>query len=62
MELETCKGILKANDLSNVSNVVLLHLSKDNGDEPRFITDVQKATGKMVYVAKPGLTIHLDGL
>lgn len=62
MELETCKGILMANDLSNVSNVVLLHLSKDNGDEPRFITEVQKATGKLVYVAKPGLTIHLDRL
>lgn len=62
MELETCKGILMANDLSNVSNVVLLHLSKDNGDEPRFITEIQKATGKLVYVAKPGLTIQLDKL
>lgn len=62
MELDTCKEILKTNDLSNVSNVVLLHLSKDNGDEPRFISEVQKVTGKVVYVAKPGLTIHLDRL
>lgn len=60
MELETCKGILAANDLSNVSNVVLLHLSKDNGDEPVFISEIQKATGKVVYVAKPGLTIQME--
>lgn len=62
MELETCKGILKANDLSNVSNIVLLHLSENNGDEPVFTSEIQKATGKVVYVAKPGLTIHLNKL
>lgn len=60
MELETCKGILMANDLSNVSNVVLLHLSENNGDEPIFISEIQKVTGKVVYVAKPGLTIQID--
>lgn len=62
MELETCKGILKANDLSNVSNIILLHLSENNGDEPVFTSEIQKATGKVVYVAKPGLTIHLNKL
>lgn len=62
MELETCKAVLTANDLSNVSNVVLLHLSKDNGDEPRFVSEIQQTTGKVVQVAKPGLTIHLDRL
>lgn len=60
MELETCKGILRANDLSNVSNVILLHLSENNGDEPEFISEIQKVTGKVVYVAKPGLTIPVD--
>lgn len=62
MELETCKGILRANDLSNVSNIVLLHLSENNGDEPVFMAEIQKVTGKVVYVAKPGLTIHLNKL
>lgn len=62
MELETCKGILKANDLSNVSNIVLLHLSENNGDEPVFTSEIQKVTGKVVYVAKPGLIIHLNKL
>ena len=62
MELETCKGILRENDLSNVSNVVLLHLSENNGDEPVFTSEIQKVTGKVVYVAKPGLTIHLNKL
>lgn len=60
MELETCKGILLANDLSNVSNVVLLHLSENSGDEPVFISEIQKVTGKVVYVAKPNLMINLD--
>ena len=62
MELETCKEILRANDLSNVSNVILLHLSENNGDEPVFTSEIQKVTGKVVYVAKPGLTIHLNKL
>jgi phosphoribosyl 1,2-cyclic phosphodiesterase len=60
MELETCKEILRANDLSNVSNVILLHLSENNGDEPVFTSEIQKVTGKVVYVAKPGLTIRLE--
>lgn len=62
MELATCKEILRANDLSNVSNVILLHLSGNNGDEPVFVSEIQKVTGKVVYVAKPGLTIHVDKL
>lgn len=62
MEMETCKEILMANDLSNVSNILLLHLSENNGDEPVFISEIQRVTGKVVYVAKPGLTIQIDKL
>lgn len=60
MELETCKGILLSNDLSKVENVVLLHLSANNADEEKFVSEIQRACGKMVYVANPGLTIEMS--
>lgn len=60
LELETCKGILRANDLSQVVNVVLLHLSGNNADEQRFVSEVQGVCGKCVYVANPGLTIEMN--
>jgi ribonuclease BN (tRNA processing enzyme) len=60
MELESCKQALKENDLSNVANIVLLHLSFNNSDEHLFVSEVQKITGKAVYAAKPGLSITLN--
>ena len=60
MELESCKQTLRDNDLSNVMNIVLLHLSSNNSDEPFFVSEVQKLTGKVVYAAKPGLNITLN--
>ena len=60
MELETCKEYLKSSDLSQVKNIVLLHLSKDNGDEPLFVSEIERATGKEVYAGKRGLTVNLD--
>ena len=60
MELESCKQALKENDLSNVANIVLLHLSSNNSDEHLFVSEVQKITGKAVYAAKPGLSITLN--
>lgn len=60
MELETCKGILRANDLTNVLNIVLLHLSAGNSDQERFVREIQEETGKTTYVAEAGLTIDLN--
>ncbi|MGN1211353.1 MAG: MBL fold metallo-hydrolase [Candidatus Cryptobacteroides sp.] len=60
LELETCKGILLSNDLSKVENVVLLHLSANNADEDRFVREIQRVCGKIVYVANPGLTIEMS--
>jgi phosphoribosyl 1,2-cyclic phosphodiesterase len=51
MSLETVLRLLKANDLSGVKQIYLLHMSDDNSDEARFKTEVQKATGAEVYVA-----------
>lgn len=49
--LENVKGFLKANDLSGVTEIHLLHLSSDNSDAARFKREIQQLTGKAVYVA-----------
>lgn len=51
MSLETCKGFLRTNDLSQVRQIWLLHLSNDNSDATRFKQEVQAITGKEVYIA-----------
>jgi phosphoribosyl 1,2-cyclic phosphodiesterase len=60
MELNTCKGFLCANDLTNVANIVLLHLSDNNSDEKNFVSEIERQTGKLVYAAHTGLEIELD--
>ena len=60
MVLDTCKGILQANDLTNVINIVLVHLSDGNSDEARFVKEVRELTGKVVYAANKGLSIDFN--
>lgn len=62
MELSTCKAILASTDLSKVENIVLLHISDNNADERYFISEIEKATGKVVYAANKGLTIKMRKL
>ena len=50
MSLETAKALFRANDLTRVEQVWLLHLSDDNGDAARFKREVAEVTGKPVYV------------
>jgi len=50
--LENVKGFLKANDLSRVRQIWLLHLSDDNSNAKQFKREIQELTGKEVYVAK----------
>lgn len=49
--LENVKEFLKANDLSRVREIWLLHLSDGNSDEKRFKREIQELTGRMVFVA-----------
>ena len=49
--LENVKQFLKANDLSKVREIWLLHLSEQNSCEKRFKEEVQKITGKPTYIA-----------
>lgn len=60
MELGTTKGILKANDLSDCNEVVLIHISDGNADESRFVSEVSEVTGLPVYAANAGLEIDLS--
>lgn len=51
MSLETVKEMLLANDLSQVREIWLLHLSNGNSDEERFKREIQETTGKPVKIA-----------
>lgn len=59
MELDTCKRVIREHDLSQVQNIVLLHLSEKNSDREHFISEIERQTGKVVYAAAPGLTIDI---
>ncbi len=59
MELETVKGILRANDLSAVANIVLIHLSDGNSDEQKFIKEIKGVTGLPTYAANKGFMLEL---
>lgn len=60
MELQTAKSILLTNDLSQVKNILLIHLSAQNSNEKLFIDEITKSTGKLVYAAKKGLELTFD--
>jgi phosphoribosyl 1,2-cyclic phosphodiesterase len=60
MELETALKMLRANDLSTVVNIVLLHLSDDNSNAELFKKEIEFVTGKPVYIADKGLEISLN--
>lgn len=49
--LENVKNFLKANDLSKVQEIWLLHMSDGNSDANRFKREIQELAGKPVYVA-----------
>lgn len=49
--LENCKEFLKANDLSKVQEIHLIHLSGDNSNEEQFKREIQELTGLPVLVA-----------
>lgn len=52
-ELENVKSFLKAQDLSTVKAIYLLHMSDGNSDAARFKREVQELTGIPTYVCDP---------
>jgi phosphoribosyl 1,2-cyclic phosphodiesterase len=57
MSLETLKEALRAWDLGNTKEIVLIHISQDNGDPDRFQSEIEELTGIKTYLAIPGLEI-----
>lgn len=60
MSIETCKEFLKANDISNVQNILLIHLSDGNSDAGRFKNEIEGLTGKRVFIGEPGLEMAIN--
>ena len=60
MSLETLKDIMQVNDLKHVNNIILLHLSKENGDGNLFKDEIEKLTGCKVSIAKKGIEMIID--
>jgi phosphoribosyl 1,2-cyclic phosphodiesterase len=60
MSIAHCKDLLMANDLSQVNNIVLIHLSDSNSDAARFKREVQEVTGKTVHIAEAGMEIPFN--
>lgn len=57
MSFETCKEALLANDLSQVNNIILIHLSNGNSNAAEFKADMYAATGKTIHIADSGMQI-----
>lgn len=60
MNLETCIKTLRANDLSQVRSITLIHLSDGNSNAEYFQKSVTAATGKPVTIADAGVVIDLS--
>ena len=57
--LENVKEFLKANDLSKVRDITLIHLSSTNSDYNLFKKEIERLTGLPVYIAEKNLEIEL---
>ena len=61
LSLDTALSFLRANDLSRVHSIVLLHLSASNSNEKQFIKAVQAvAPNCKVIAADKGISIELN--
>ena len=58
MSIQQCIKTLQATDLSNVNNIVLIHLSDGNSHKFEFKQKAEQATGKTVHVASKGMEIN----
>ena len=61
LSLDTCIGALRANDLSRVKNIVLIHLSNRHSNAAEFKAIVETETGIPTTIAEPGVELILEG-
>ncbi|MFL0197316.1 MBL fold metallo-hydrolase [Clostridium sp. WILCCON 0269] len=57
--LDNVKEFLKTTDLTEVKDIVLLHLSDSNSNATQFKEEIERLTGKPTYIADKGLKIDL---
>lgn len=57
MGVDDCIGVLNANDLTMVNNIVLIHISEGSGSATDFCIKVARETRSSVLFAKAGLDI-----
>ncbi len=60
MSIETCQELLLGSDLTNVVNIILIHLSNANANEKEFKSIIESKTGKKVHIANKNTIINLD--
>lgn len=60
MGLRTTLGFLKANDLSKVNNIVLIHLSEGNADEQQIRQKVEQLAGRTPHIANRNMCIDFN--
>lgn len=61
MELQTCINFINNNDVSQVCNIVLIHLSSNNSDAKEFKNKIQNIMPfSNVYIAENGLDIEFN--
>lgn len=61
LELGTLKEVLRINDISNVKELILMHLSGTNsGGDMELIHEIEKSSGKPIYIAKSGFELKLS--
>jgi len=57
--LDNLKIFFKANDLKEVRQIVLIHLSDGNSDTARMVREIEELTKKDTMIAEPGKVIEL---
>jgi phosphoribosyl 1,2-cyclic phosphodiesterase len=60
MSVQQCERTIKQQDLRNVRNIVLIHLSDGNSHEVKFQAKIAESTGKRVTVARAGVELDFN--
>lgn len=62
MSLQTCKEFIKANKSSELRNIILCHISDNNGNPDIFLHEIKEVVSSdvNVYVAEKGMQCSLD--
>lgn len=58
-ELENVKEFLKATNLINTKEIMLIHLSDGNSNSVQFQVEIEQLTGKPTYIADKNLELEL---